>query len=847
MANKPKSTPFIRADNRYNKNSDSNQDKELFPFPNRDMNPDNKGKAYHRKWAEAIYSIYISGDAAWSVNMHSQWERQRSYSRGEQDVEQYKKYLLDEQREEGSATSIDDMPISRVAKREGWLNVLWENLSIGPKIMDSMHGMFDPVDFDLYVDAIDSNSMSLQENAKYVALIEGMNQQWQIEYKKKAGIPVDENVILPKSNQELAAIEAAGGFKLNIAKSMEKLARHSFNASRWDDVIKKKLVDDLVTIGRCATRDRYDQEDGMFKTEYIDPDRLVIQYSKEHDYSDADYGGYFRLMTISDIKKKMPHLTDEELRKIAQSSRGLFGNPSVPNRDDWDRLYDRFDETTHSYGWYDFKVSVFDAAWMDWDLKRAKKYQTKSGRSRYERVPYDEEIPDKYESVTSTWRCVRQCTWIVGTKHTFDDGKMNMGARPQPNKPRLPFHVERLHGPSIIKRTIPIMDQISLLWFRYQNSMAKMIESGFAVDFGMIMNISDGQGKKYDVNQILKMWKQTGILPFMPSRYGNYQGGAVTPVHALPSDFMSKLEGIMAAFEFQFRMFEQTTGINPISLGQTPSPDAPVGTTEASMQATSNIIKPIATAIFELKQNAGECMVSRIQTGIRVSDNIRKAYEGIVGKNDIMALKMAEKSNVRYGLSMKAKPDQLFKQKLVSYIEIALASGRDGKAGIEINDAILLEEKLWRGDNISDIRNELSYIIERRKQEIAMEKNALIKSQSEENQKLEGMQQQGEMARHKMDMQKIVVTEEERRRTERVIANREFLAQLIEQSNKEKAEGGITDETHDRLRLAMNVLARVGDESTINLAAEVGKLERGIAQDQFDQPATPQPNTMPLA
>jgi hypothetical protein len=843
MAKKYKSTPSIRVDNRYKQDEES---KELFPFPNRDMNPAAKDALYHKKWAEAIYSIYLSSKASWGVLEHNRFARQRAYSLGEQSTEKYKKFLLDEERgEDDSSLTIDDMPISRVAKREGWLNVLWENLSIGPKLMDSMHGMFDPVDFDLYVDAIDPNSMSLAENAKYRALVEGQNAEWQAEYKKKAGIPVDEAVILPKSNQELAAIEQQGGFKLNVAKAMQKLSRHSFNVSKWEDVIKKKLVDDLVTIARCAVRDRYDTEDGMFKTEYLDPARVVMQHSSERDYNDAEYGGYFRLLTISDLKKRMPTLSDDQLRRIAKNNQGVFGNPSSRNDGHWNELLEKQSAGSSTYPWYDFKICVFEAEWIDWDIKRALEYTTTRGDYRYEEISYETKLAKKDldKERTSVWRGVRQCTWIVGTKHVLPDyGKIYMGSRPTPSVPKLTFHVEQLHGPSIIKRAIPIMDQISNLWFKYQNSVAKMIESGFAVDMGMIMNLTDGDGKKYPIGQILKMWKQTGILPYMPSRYGNYQGGAVTPVHALPSDFMSKLEAISAAFDMQFRLFEQATGINPITLGQTPSPDAPVGTTEASMQATSNIIKPIATALFEVKQNTGECLVSRIQTGIRVSSSVRKAYAGVVGDNDINVIKMSEKSNVRYGLSMKAKPDQLFKQKLVSYIEVALASGRDGNAGIELSDAMLLEEKLWRGADISDVRNELTWLLERRKQAMSLEKRALVEAQSRENKELEAKQQQGKVTDHKMKVDQIVTTETEKRKTERLKANAAFLQSLVDQANEEEKTGNISDSTFDRLRLAMNIAGRFGDLSLMDLPAEVGRAEQMMAAN----PLNPKQNTAPV-
>jgi len=844
MAKKYKTTSFVKVENRYN--TSDNENKDLFPFPNRDINPEKKDAVYDKKFAEAIYSIFISDRAAWGIGDFDAIQKNRAYATGNQSTERYKKHLLDEQNQDGeAAASADDMPISRVAKRSGWYNVLWKNLSIGPKLMDSLQGMFAPVDFDLYVDAVDPSSMSMQENAKYMALVMGQNQEWQIAYKKKAGIPVDENLILPKTTQELASVEQQGGFKLNIAKAMEKLSRHSFNVSKWDDVIKKRLTDDLVTNRRCATRDRYDQEDGMFKAEYLDISRLVIQYSDEGDYSDADYAGYFNLMTISDLKKRMPTLSDEALRKMARSNVGLFGNPSVSNNGQFESMYNVLDETNNTWGWYDFKVSVFEAFWMDWDLKKTMPYKTSRGQDRYKDISWETELNEKDQAKlqTTTIRKPRQASWVVGTKHVFNNGCVHMAARPKMSKPELPIHVEQLHGPSIIERAIPIMDQIALLWLRYQNSMAKMIESGFAVDMGMIMNISDGSGKKYPVDQILKMWKQTGILPFMPSRYGNYQGGAVNPVHALPNDFMDKLQGISAAFEFQFRMFEQVTGINPITLGQTPSPDAPVGTTEAAMQATSTIIRPIATALFEIKQNTGKCMVSRIQTGVRVSEKVRKAYGGVIGANDIAVLRLAEKSNVMYGLTLVAKPDELFKQKLVNYIQVALASGRDGKAGIEITEAMLLEEKLWRGGDISDIRNELTWIIERRKQAMSIEKDAMVKSQAQENQKIVKMQQNQEAQQHKMKLQEITVTEGEKRKTERLTKNFEYIMTLVEQYNKEKETGEVSDSTFDSLTIAKNIAARVGDLSLVDLPAEVGRAEQGMAMN----PRTPNPNTAPVA
>jgi len=47
---------------------------------------------------------------------------------------------------------------------------------------------------------------------------------------------------------------------------------------------------------------------------------------------------------------------------------------------------------------------------------------------------------------------------------------------------------------------------------------------------------------------------------------------------------------------------EQVTGINPVALGVSPDPNAPVSTTQSALQATANVVKPIADACFEVKR-----------------------------------------------------------------------------------------------------------------------------------------------------------------------------------------------------------------------------------------------------
>ena len=101
----------------------------------------------------------------------------------------------------------------------------------------------------------------------------------------------------------------------------------------------------------------------------------------------------------------------------------------------------------------------------------------------------------------------------MGTEICFDYGPVNMVPRPNMSKPKGTFHVEQLPQGGIIERLVPFLDQLQITWLKYQNSVAMMIERGYAVNVGMLMNITDGRKKKWDMLELLKMMRQTGILP----------------------------------------------------------------------------------------------------------------------------------------------------------------------------------------------------------------------------------------------------------------------------------------------------------------------------------------------
>lgn len=777
-----------------------------FDFPSRDIDPKLKDSVYDRKNNEAIYSMYLRNQCSWGINESNNFATNRAYSRGQQSTDQYKEWLLNDVSDDTSTgvTSFDDTPIGRVSRREGWANILWQNLSPAPSVMNQLHGSLDKQDFDLYVDTIDADSRGLVEDEKYRKMVEAKFADWQVEFKKKAGIPVDEQMIYPRTQEEFDMFEAEDGFKLAVATSMQKLVRHTFEISKWDSVVRKKLIDDLICLGYAACRDYFDANTGKWKVKYYDPAYLVAQYSNEFDYSDSEYFGYQTFWTISNLRNKLPNCSEEELKGLAYQCFGKYNNPS--NVRDWETRYSVLDPTTHTYKGIDsFKVPVFEAVWMDFDSEKRLYYRNRHGRDLAIDLGYagkvkplseeSKKLGAKQDVKKIGMRVPRECYWVMGTDYVFDNGIIKMASRKDINDPQLPVHVEQLLQPPPIENLRPILDEITQLALRYQNSLAMMVERGYAINTSMLGNVNLGSGT-LPIAESIKMWNQTGRLLYSYGSNGLYTGGAALPITPIDGGLGTRVDETIKSLEFAFKKIELFLGINLASLGVTPEPNVPTSTTKEAMQATMNALKPIVDACLEIKQSAGECMMRRIQIGIRNSEVIRNSYKGVISPTEIDALKEMEANGVQYGLSLKAKPDGMMKAQFMTWLNAAVQDTRDGNTGLYTSDAMFFTSRLEAGEDIQDLIRQMRYQIKKNREENQQRKSADIQQQLDGNAQNEQQKFQNEMQKIQAEQQGKAGEEMIRGQIKEKQGMREAnLAFLMELKKSADAEMGITTNT----------------------------------------------------
>jgi hypothetical protein len=289
----------------------------------------------------------------------------------------------------------------------------------------------------------------------------------------------------------------------------------------------------------------------------------------------------------------------------------------------------------------------------------------------------------------------------------------------------LPIHAEQLLQPSLIYRIKPILDQIALTWIGFQNDLANMVQRGYAVNMFMLMGISMN-GKELDPASILNMCPRKGLLPYLQIANGNYTGGMALPVTPIDGGLGQRVEETMNTFTMLYKALEDTTGVNPLSLGASPDPNAPVSTSEAALRATANVLKPVADAMFELKESIATSICSRLQIGLRVSDKIRRSYAGVVAPTDIQAMIFAEQSGAQYGITLRARPDEKMRAMVAEFIKLSIQQG-----SLTAPEGMYFLERLEAGEDIIQIRQEISYAIEKNQAAQQEAQTANIQAQNE--------------------------------------------------------------------------------------------------------------------
>jgi hypothetical protein len=685
--------------------ADTYKEDGKYVIPDRDDEKITKEEKRTKKYClaviEGMYSEFIRGRVYWPTDYWSNVDRNRAYALGRQDVSKYMDLFYGKAKD-GIISPSDDDPNSR---RRAYNNINFDVQSPAPKIMDKLVGQLSEATDIVSVDPTDRYSGAQKESMKWGAFVDGKYRKMFAFLNSMAGLPQQDIGYVPENVEELNLHEAEGGFKQNYAILMERLLKYTFEQSRWGENTLDRVITDLCTFGFACVEDVYDHDSAKVYVEYRDPLYAGVQYTREDSYNKPDYGFAIVPMKISELRRK--GIYDEEtLEGLAVKYSGHYGNPT---NDDWNKENKR-SVRGYTFGYDPYIVPVMRASWIDVEYDYEVKHTNKYGKTKT--WPYKEgsNLGPKDKKIGTRIKMLYSCAWVVDSEIILPGyGPTRHQARDGMSDPVVPFHAVKVINRPIIDRLIPALDQYFMSWLRFQQGISMAAPSGFSIDVGSLSNLSLGN-KKMNPLEVLKMWRQTGILFRKDATVqGIINPSSTNPIIPIAGGAGAIMQESMLAMEASLKMIEEQTGFNPISMGANPNPETGKAVTEYSIAGTNDILKNVVKQVNILKSDAARAICLRLQYVVSDSKRARKGYSDIVSDTDLELLKIAEGNDVKYGIRTHVRPTQQEIKDIYTSIELSLKNGRDGKVGITDADVVRFKAMIQSGASLKRVAQLLSF------------------------------------------------------------------------------------------------------------------------------------------
>ena len=616
---------------------------------------------YGEKIAKAIRSEWFEGtNNKFGGNLNS-FHQLRLYARGEQSVQKYKNEL-----------SINgDL---------SYLNLDWKPVPIIPKFVDIVVNGMAQRTFE--INCFSQDAYGVSKRTEYMeSLLRDMRAK---DFNEMAKIAFDvdlyENKVdeLPDTEEELAL-----HMQLNYKQSVELAEEQALNVLLEGsdyDLIRKRCLYDLTTIGIGATKTTFNWSDGA-KVEYVDPANLVYSHTESPYFDDIYYVGEVKEIPINELVKEFPELTEEDIEEIVNNSSNYdYGQNNRLNKDKnkIEVLY--FNYKTYSNDVYKLKKTSSGAEKVIQKDDTFNPPENMDGEySKLERV-----IEALYEGVFLIG-CQKLLKWqmvpnMLRSDSDFSRVKMNYQiVAPRMYKGKIESLVSRITG---------FADMIQLTHLKLQQVMARMVPDGVFLDVDGLAEVDLGNGTNYNPQEALNMFFQTGsVIGRSFTSEGDQNPGKV-PIQQIQNGAGgNKIQSLITTYNYYLQMIRDVTGLNEARDGSMPDKNALVGVQKLAAANSNTATRHILQSMVYLTAQGCECLSLRIADIIEYSPT-KNAFIQAIGAHNVATLEeLKELYLYDFGIFIELLPDEEEKAILENNIQVALS-----KEALDLDDAIDLRE-----------------------------------------------------------------------------------------------------------------------------------------------------------
>jgi len=197
-----------------------------------------------------------------------------------------------------------------------YLNLDWKPVPILSKFVDIVVNGISQKAYEIKAYAQDPSSV--KKRTSYASkMYEDMLAKDYIEnIKNTLGIDLYQTPnpsIVPETEEELE-LHMQLSYKQAIEIAEEE-AISSVMAKNKYNLIRRRLNMDLAVCGIAACKTNFNTANGV-TVDYVDPAYMVYSYTEDPNFEDIYYVGEIKSITIPELKKEFPNISEQELERI---------------------------------------------------------------------------------------------------------------------------------------------------------------------------------------------------------------------------------------------------------------------------------------------------------------------------------------------------------------------------------------------------------------------------------------------------------------------------------------------------------------------------------------------------
>jgi hypothetical protein len=615
---------------------------------------------YGLKVGQAIEYEWFRGGRINSGKWHTGYQnfnRLRLYARGEQSVQKYK----------------DELSINGDLS---YLNLDWKPVPIIPKFVDIVVNGISSKDYDIKAFAQDPFSTKQRTNYANSIMRDMMSKPLLDSIKQNLGVDIYSSLDpanLPQNKEELE-VHMQLNYKQSVEIAEEEVINNVLDFNKYE-LTKKRLVEDIVTIGIGAVKTSFNKSEGVV-IDYVNPANMVWSYTNDPNFQDIYYVGEIKSITLAELKKEFPNLTNEDLKMI-QKYPGREGYQKGPYNNDLVQVM-----------YFEYKTyidQVFKLKHTEQGLEKALEkpdFFNPPPSDNFDRISRSIEVLFSGAKVLGVEQMLR---WEMATNMTrpkSDLTKVNM------NYSIVAPHMYQGRIDSLVNRITGFADMIQLTSLKLQQVIARMVPDGVFVDVDGLAEVDLGNGTNYNPQEALNMYFQTGsIVGRSLTQDGDPNRGKVPIQELQTSAANGKIGSLINTYQYYLQMIRDVTGLNEARDGSLPDKDALVGLQKMAANASNTATKHILNSMLYLTLRTCE------NISLRVSDMLdfqltSDSLKASIGKFNVATLQEIDNLHLYdFGVFLDLEPEEEEKAMLEQNIQMALQQNQ-----IFLEDAIDIRE-----------------------------------------------------------------------------------------------------------------------------------------------------------